>query len=585
MFKLKSSFVLLNAALLAACSSNGGSFDVQSAKVESQTQTTPKKPSLQDDNSNARRTVSASETEALLQPGFGFSAKIPRRNLFPQGKEDVAPIGDIKEITGDLTKIPYEEEVKAYGSSADGFSHTHDRNHKLYTRDFNFVRSGYVLHSGAKPEIKPKEILRTGAHGYVYYLGIEPAKAIPTQKATYKGYWDFTTDARKGRDSKYFSNFAGINIGATPENSYDINVDDSEKPMGHTGEFTADFANKTLTGTLVRNGYVSRSKEQKITTIYDIDAKIKGNRFSGKANAKNTDDPYFGKSSTTLEGGFFGGKAQELAGKFLADDKSVFVVFAGKREAKKDDSESAFDAFKIKLKDLNKSEMDTFGNATHLIINNKQIPLIAEGKKSFAEMKFDDLVTRTIDGKTYRVSVCCNNLDYVKFGTYSEGNNSDTDTAHQYLVGERTAVADLPTGTVKYRGTWDGVMYSKSGLAGAESPSNSESGTRSLFDVDFVNKKINGKLIANDGVEERPMLTLEGNLKGNGFAGTAKTGNSGFNLDPKSTNGGTVVHINTQFEGGFYGPKATELGGIVHSAETDKDRVSITFGGKRQIEK
>lgn len=42
MFKLKSSFVLLNAALLAACSSNGGSFDVQSAKVESQTQTTPK---------------------------------------------------------------------------------------------------------------------------------------------------------------------------------------------------------------------------------------------------------------------------------------------------------------------------------------------------------------------------------------------------------------------------------------------------------------------------------------------------------------------------------------------------------------
>lgn len=74
--------------------------------------------------------------------------------------------------------------------------------------------------------------MRTGAHGYVYYLGIEPAKAIPTQKATYKGYWDFTTDARKGRDSKYFSNSAGINIGATPENSYDINVDDSENQWG-----------------------------------------------------------------------------------------------------------------------------------------------------------------------------------------------------------------------------------------------------------------------------------------------------------------------------------------------------------------
>lgn len=168
-------------------------------------------------------------------------------------------------------------------------------------------------------------------------------------------------------------------------------------------------------------GMLVVAKSKKLQQFTILMQKLKVIAFLVK-QTQNTDDPYFGKSSTTLEGGFFGGKAQELAGKFLADDKSVFVVFAGKRDAdaKKDDSESAFDAFKIKLKDLNKSEMDTFGNATHLIINNKQIPLIAEGKKSFAEMKFDDLVTRTIDGKTYRVSVCCNNLDYVKFGTYRE---------------------------------------------------------------------------------------------------------------------------------------------------------------------
>ncbi|QLB17769.1 transferrin-binding protein [Mannheimia varigena] len=586
MFKLKSGFVLLNAALLTACSANGGSFDVQSSKAESHTSNVPQKPSLQDDNSSARRTVNSTEAAVLLKPGFGFSAKIPRRNLqpFSKGGEEVAPIGDITEITGDITKIPYEEEVKAYGSSDDGFSHTHDGKHKLHTRDFNFVRSGYVLHSGAKPEREAKDIFRIGAHGYVYYLGTEPAKAMPAQKATYNGYWDFTTDARKGKDNKYFNNSAaGINIGATPENRHDVNVDDPTKPMGHTGEFTADFTNKTLTGTLVSNGYVSRTTEQEITPMYYIDAKIKGNRFAGKANAKNPNDPYFGKSSTTLEGGFFGGEAQELAGKFLADDKSIFVVFAGKRDAKENDSERTFDALKINLKDLSKTEMDTFGNATHLIINNQQIPLIAEGKNSFSEMKFDDVVTRTINGKTYRISVCCNNLDYVKFGTYNVEN--DNDSAHQYLVGERTAVMDLPSGMVQYRGTWNGIMRSKSGPVGAESPSNSESGTRSLFDVDFANKKINGKLIANDGVEERPMLTLEGEVKANGFAGTAKTSDSGFNLDPKSTNGGTVVHINTQFEGGFYGPKATELGGIVHSAETDKDKVSIMFGGKRQIEK
>lgn len=102
-------------------------------------------------------------------------------------------------------------------------------------------------------------------------------------------------------------------------------------------------------------------------------------------------------------------------------------------------------------------------------------------------MKFDDVVTRTINGKTYRISVCCNNLDYVKFGTYNVEN--DNDSAHQYLVGERTAVMDLPSGMVQYRGTWNGIIHSKSGPVGAESPSNSESGTRSLFDVDFANKK------------------------------------------------------------------------------------------------
>ncbi|MDY2946785.1 MAG: transferrin-binding N-lobe domain-containing protein [Mannheimia varigena] len=104
MFKLKSGFVLLNAALLTACSANGGSFDVQSSKAESHTLNVPQKPSLQDDNSSARRTVNSTEAEVLLKPGFGFSAKIPRRNLqpFSIGGEEVAPIGDITEITGDI---------------------------------------------------------------------------------------------------------------------------------------------------------------------------------------------------------------------------------------------------------------------------------------------------------------------------------------------------------------------------------------------------------------------------------------------------------------------------------------------------
>ncbi|TRC52430.1 transferrin-binding protein-like solute binding protein, partial [Mannheimia haemolytica] len=84
--------------------------------------------------------------------------------------------------------------------------------------------------------------------------------------------------------------------------------------------------------------------------------------------------PYFGKDSNTVEGGFYGDKAQELAGKFLADDKSIFVVFAGKRDEKGEDKvEKKFDSVQVSLKDLAKSDMDTFGLATHLVIDGVQI--------------------------------------------------------------------------------------------------------------------------------------------------------------------------------------------------------------------
>lgn len=56
--------------------------------------------------------------------------------------------------------------------------------------------------------------------------------------------------------------------------------------MGHTGEFTADFANKTLTGTLVRNGYVSRSKEQKLQQFTILMQKLKVIAFLVKQTQK-----------------------------------------------------------------------------------------------------------------------------------------------------------------------------------------------------------------------------------------------------------------------------------------------------------
>lgn len=579
-FKPKKIAVLLSSIMLTACAGNGGSFDLDAVKANqpANQSTTP----TYKDEGGTRRTVTEEEANALLQPALGYAAKIPRRNQQPfrSGGELEQPIGDITAISGSIDKFPYEEEVILH-SSEDSITDSHNGIKLLPKRQFSYIRSGYVTADSPRSEIIRGKVMRTGTIGYVYYLGIEPSKAMPTQTATYKGYWDFTTNARRGKDNKYFvGGQAGINHGATPGNANDVNVDNKDKPMGHTGQFEVDFSNKTMTGTLVKNGYVSPGGSQDITPFYDVEAQIKGNRFVGKAKARNAKDPYFGVDSNALEGGFYGNAAQELAGKFLADDKSVFVVFAAKRDAQDGDAEQFMDSVKIRLSDLTKADMETFGRATHLVINGVQVPLIADGKNSFSEMEFNDQVTRTINGKTYKITVCCNNLDYVKFGSYKEESGAD---AHQYLVGERTPVANLPKGKAHYRGTWDGIIYSKSGPVGGDSPNNTASGTRSLFDVDFDSKKIEGKLIANNGFDERPMLELKGDIHGNGFTGTAKTGERGFNIDNSSTRGGTIVELDAKFSGGFYGPNAGELGGVVHSAEADKDKVSITFSGKRQV--
>ncbi|HDL5235137.1 TPA: transferrin-binding protein-like solute binding protein [Mannheimia haemolytica] len=592
MFKIKNSVILLNAVLLSACTSNGGSFDTNSVKASPSHSSSSKDSATQP--KSERRTISSAEGSA--QPSLGFQTKIPRRNFFGGTGEENGAIGEITPIVGEPGKPlsleeemkKLEEEVKKLGYDEDDIIHTHDGKKLHRKREMKFVRSGYFIHLGASAERSKRgepRLLKTGPTGYVYYLGTQPSKAFPTEIATYKGTWDFTTNASAKNNSKYFEGSnAGTNVGATSEDNQ-ANTDDKDKPIGHSSEFTVNFSEKTLKGTLTKNGYVNpREKDkQEITDHYKIEANIHGNRFNGKAKALKTDDPYFGKDSNTVEGGFYGDKAQELAGKFLADDKSIFVVFAGKRDEKSEDKvEKKFDSVQVSLKDLAKSDMDTFGLATHLVIDGVQIALLPEEKTRFADMDFYQVLTKNINGKDYKISVCCNNLDYVKFGTF-EQDSQDNKDGHQYLVGERTAVADLPKEAriYRYTGTWDGIIRSKNGGVGGDSPSDKAHGTRSIFDVNFADKKIEGKLIANDGLETNPMLILDGKIERNGFSGTAKTGEKGFNIDNKSTAGGTVVHLNAKFEGGFYGPQAAELGGIVHSAETNKDKVSITFGGKR----
>ncbi|HDL3103974.1 TPA: transferrin-binding protein-like solute binding protein, partial [Mannheimia haemolytica] len=267
MFKIKNSVILLNAVLLSACTSNGGSFDTNSVKASSSYSSSSKDSTAQP--KSERRTISS--TESLAQPSLGFQTKIPRRNFFGGTGEENGAIGEITPIVGEPGKpLSLEEEmkkleegVKKFGYDEDDIIHTHDGKKLHRKREMKFVRSGYFIHLGAAAETKREEprLLKTGPTGYVYYLGTQPSKAFPTQVATYEGTWDFTTNASTKNKSKYFEGGdAGTNVGATPENNQ-ANTEEEDNPIGHSSKFEVNFSDKTLKGTLTKNGYVNPRKK------------------------------------------------------------------------------------------------------------------------------------------------------------------------------------------------------------------------------------------------------------------------------------------------------------------------------------
>ncbi|MCI4078665.1 transferrin-binding protein-like solute binding protein, partial [Klebsiella pneumoniae] len=84
--------------------------------------------------------------------------------------------------------------------------------------------------------------------------------------------------------------------------------------------------------------------------------------------------------------------------------------------------------------------------------------------------------------------------------------------------------------------------------------SNATSGNRADFTVNFGDTKITGPLTANDRTQ--PTFTITANIKDNGFEGTAKTAELGFDLDQSNTTGTPKAYItNAKVQGGFYGPK------------------------------
>lgn len=309
---------------------------------------------------------------------------------------------------------------------------------------------------------------------------------------------------------------------------------------------------------------------------------------------------------------------------------------------------TVLDAVELTLNDKKIKNLDNFSNAAQLVVDGIMIPLLPKNSESESNQadkgtnggtaftrKFDhtpksdkkDTQAQTGTGgaqaasgkadvnggkaetKTYEVEVCCSNLNYLKYGlltrktadnTGEGGNGSQaaakTEQVEQsmFLQGERTDEKEIPTDqNVVYRGSWYGHIANDTSWSG--NASNATSGNRADFTVNFADKKITGKLTAEN--RQAATFTIEGDIKDNGFEGTAKTAELGFDLDQSNTTGTPKAYItNAKVQGGFYGPKAEELGGwfaypgdkqtenttVASGNGNSASSATVVFGAKRQ---
>lgn len=492
-------------------------------------------------------------------------------------------------------------------------NYSHDGQNKARTRDLKYVRSGYIYRSGYSNIDFQKKIAKIGFDGALFYQGTQTAKELPVSKVKYKGTWDFMTDAKNGQSFSSFGGRAGNHHSAMSSHEYpSLLTDEKDKPNGHSGEyghsseFTVDFSKKSLTGGLFSNLQDSHKQAVTKTKRYDINASIHGNRFRGSAIAHDkkeeskTKHPFTSDATNKLEGGFYGPKGEELAGKFLTDDNKLFGVFGAKQEGKVEKTEAILDAYALGTFNTNnattftpftKKQLDNFGNAKKLVLGSTVIDLVSTDatKNEFTKDKPKSttnkagetlMVNDKVSVKTYGYG---RNFEYLKFGELSVGTSNSV-----FLQGERTATTGdkaVPTeGTAKYLGNWVGYITGKDTGTGTGKSFN-EAQDVADFDIDFGKKTVKGKLTTQG--RQDPVFNITGQIAGNGWTGTASTAEAnagGYKIDSSST-GKSIVIKDAEVTGGFYGPDATEMGGsFAHKNSGDDGKVSVVFGTKKQQE-
>ncbi len=695
--------MVLPVFLLSACLGGGGSFDLDSVDTEAPRPA----PKYQD--------VSSEKPQAQKdQGGYGFAMRLKRRNRHPQAKEDKVELNpnDWEETglpskpqnlperqqsvidkvkTDDGSNIytsPYLTQSNHQNGSTNSGANQPKNEVKDY-KNFKYVYSGW-FYKHAKSEREFSKIkFKSGDDGYIFYHGKDPSRQLPTsEKVIYKGVWHFVTDTEKGQkfndiletskgQGDRYSGFSGDD-GETTSNRTDSNLNDKHEGYGFTSNLEVDFGSKKLTGKLIRNNRVTNAptNDKYTTQYYSLDAQITGNRFNGKAIA--TDKPDTGgtklhpfvSDSSSLSGGFFGPKGEELGFRFLSDDKKVAVVGSAKTKDKTENGAVAsggtdaaasngaagtssensklttvLDAVELKLGDKEVQKLDNFSNAAQLVVDGIMIPLLPEASESGNNQanqgtnggtaftrKFDHTPesdkkdaqagTQTNGAqtasntagdtngktKTYEVEVCCSNLNYLKYGMLTRKNSKSamqagesssqadakTEQVEQsmFLQGERTDEKEIPSEqNIVYRGSWYGYIANDKSTSWSGNASNATSGNRAEFTVNFADKKITGTLTADN--RQEATFTIDGNIKDNGFEGTAKTAESGFDLDQSNTTRTPKAYItDAKVQGGFYGPKAEELGGwFAYPGDkqtknatnaSGNSSATVVFGAKRQ---
>ncbi|WP_118835195.1 transferrin-binding protein-like solute binding protein [Neisseria meningitidis] len=696
--------MVLPVFLLSAClGGGGGSFDLDSVDTEAPRPA----PKYQD--------VSSEKPQAQKdQGGYGFAMRLKRRNWYPSVKENEVKLNESDwEATGLPTdpkelpkrqksvieKVETDDDSNIYsspyltpsnhqsGSAGNGVNQP--KNKATNHENFQYVYSGWFYKHAKQHRDLTNKIVQQGDDGYIFYHGKEPSRQLPASgKITYKGVWHFATDVKKSQNFREiiqpsksqgdrYSGFSGDD-GEEYSNKNETTLQSGHEGYGFTSNLEVDFDNKKLTGKLIRNN-ANTSNNQATTQYYSLEAQVTGNRFNGKATA--TDKPQnsetkehpFVSDSSSLSGGFFGPKGEELGFRFLSDDKKVAVVGSAKTQDKPGNGAAAsggagaaasggaadmpsensklttvLDAVELTHGGTAIKNLDNFSNAAQLVVDGIMIPLLSETSESGNNQanqgtnggtaftrKFnhtpksdekdaqagtaangDQAASNTAGDangktKTYAVEVCCSNLNYLKYGMLTRknsksamqagGNSSQADAKTEqveqsmFLQGERTDEKEIPKEQqdIVYRGSWYGHIANGTSWSG--NASDKEGGNRAEFTVNFGDKKITGTLTAEN--RQAATFTIEGDIEGNGFSGTAKTAELGFDLDQSDNTRTPKAYItDAKVKGGFYGPKAEELGGWF-AYPSDKQTknapdasgngnsassATVVFGAKRQ---